>query len=429
LPRKLCYPERQVVASAGLPADAKTLLKGETMRMSNFPGNLPKRTGSAVPPSRHAVCSFLLLPAVLSALFFASCSNPAGSPAGIPVLNGGGGGGGSPSAITAFSLAGVNGTIRGTTIYVKGIPHTTDLTSAAPGIAVSPGAVVDPPSGAPQDFSGLIRIYTVTAADGGTTDYTVIAGLAPLTGISGIETCIDTAAGTYDGSTATVPIPLPVRLNLADSGGSGWQDLLARIHAKSKYVALDLSACTGVTGVFDPGTGTGKDRIVSLVLPDAATGIQAGSLTNLAGVAGAGITNVGEHAFRNCAALTVASFPAAAFIGKHAFQGCTALTTVSLPAAKTIDLNAFRESGAGSLTVILGGTAPRVASNMFSGITSKTVTVKTPAGAAGYGPMPFDNAGTAAVNWGNGFRGCGWTGSGFTGGGTLNDNITLILTN
>jgi hypothetical protein len=65
----------------------------------------------------------------------------------------------------------------------------------------------------------------------------------------------------------------------------------------------------------------------------------------------------------------------------------------------------------------------------------KTVTVKVPVDATGYGEIPayysvhgYDST----ENWGNGFRGAGWDGSGFEdswrgGTGAINYNMTLIV--
>jgi hypothetical protein len=45
---------------------------------------------------------------------------------------------------------------------------------------------------------------------------------------------------------------------------------------------------------------------------------------------------------------------------------------------------------------------------------AKTVTVKVPSGATGYGPVSATYSGSNdGPNWGNGFRGRGWTGWAF----------------
>jgi hypothetical protein len=66
---------------------------------------------------------------------------------------------------------------------------------------------------------------------------------------------------------------------------------------------------------------------------------------------------------------------------------------------------------------------------MFYNVRSaKTVTVKVPAGATGYGTIPATYSGTDTTeNWGNGFRGGGWDGTVFVSGGAsyINNYITL----
>jgi hypothetical protein len=143
-----------------------------------------------------------------------------------------------------------------------------------------------------------------------------------------------------------------------------------------------------------------------------------------------GITSIGGSAFEGCTALHTVSLPAATSIGGSAFEGCTALHTVSLPAATTIDGYAFSSTRTADLTVTLGAAAPALGINMFgSGSTAKTVTVRVPSGATGYGTVPATYSGTGtAINWGNGFRGGGWTGSAMTDSVYINSGITLTVT-
>jgi hypothetical protein len=209
------------------------------------------------------------------------------------------------------------------------------------------GASVSP-AGA-RNFSGPVS-YTVTAADGSTAGYTVIVSLEPLDTTGGVATDVAAylakAALVYGGSTDAEPIPLPVDITLS----TGWTALLTAIDTGGKYVALDLSACA-MTGEFNPDNtnGTDKGKIASLVLPDGATSVKAGTSINptfkyftaLKSVAGAGITSVGEWAFRDCDALSSVNIPAAASIGGYAFYHCDALTTVNLPAATSIGVGAF----------------------------------------------------------------------------------------
>ena len=207
------------------------------------------------------------------------------------------------------------------------------------------------------------------------------ASLAAFTGVAAAAAYLETAPG----GSADAPVPLPVNINLADTGGNGWLALLSAIKRARKYVALDLSASTisGMTataGEFDPDADDTDERyVVSLVLPDGATGVKAGSdynratfryFTALKSVAGAGVTSVGINAFSGCAALTTASFPKATSIGINAFSGCTGLTSLSFPKAISIGAAAFRSCTA--LTSLSFPKAASVGINAFSGCTGLT---------------------------------------------------------
>jgi hypothetical protein len=237
------------------------------------------------------------------------------------------------------------------------------MTGLSPEIEVSPGAGIDPPSDTAQDFftaDGYSAVpYTVTAADGSKTVWIVTVKWEALdTAAEPIAAVIDDyfldlPANAGAGGNADDPIILPLNLSL---GGPGWEALLTAIQSKSKFVALDISECgisgmTATQGEFDPylGAATGKGKIVSLILPGAATSIKADiSITPafqhfsaLKSVTGGAVTSVGDHAFRNCTALKTVSLPAATTIGYDVFYGCTALKTVSLPAATTIRDSVF----------------------------------------------------------------------------------------
>jgi hypothetical protein len=101
---------------------------------------------------------------------------------------------------------------------------------------------------------------------------------------------------------------------------------------------------------------------------------------------------------------------------------------VSIPAATSIDRYAFGNTGTKALTVTLGSAAPTLGLDMFSGVTApKTVTVRVPSGATGYGPVPITYSGfDSTVCWSNGFRGRGWDGSALSGG-HINSNVTLTI--
>jgi hypothetical protein len=187
------------------------------------------------------------------------------------------------------------------------------------------------------------------------------AGGVPLPSSPPILTTVAEIRVYLENATAVAPVDLVVKLDLADTGENGWEDLLTVIKEVGKVVKLDLSACTMSGTEFDPGSAdTGEEFITALTLPDGAAGIVGGTLadptfryfTALASASGADITSVGNYAFYGCTALTTVSFPAADFIGPAAFYNCTSLTTVDLPEARTIRVEAF-ESCTSLTTVAL----------------------------------------------------------------------------
>ena len=165
----------------------------------------------------------------------------------------------------------------------------------------------------------------------------------PQTSVSEIASYIDAEAAAGRGTSASNPISIIASgINL----GSNWQNLLSTINIKGKFVELDLALCTMSGSEFDPynAVSSGEDRIVRLVLPDAAERIAAGTysdpsfkhFTGLKSVAGAHIEAIGDYAFYEKAGLTSVSFPAATSIGDSAFYYCTGLSSVSFPAATSI---------------------------------------------------------------------------------------------
>jgi hypothetical protein len=199
--------------------------------------------------------------------------------------------------------------------------------------------------------------------------------------------------GAFRGCTALTTVNLPAATAIRE--GAFWD-------------------CAALTTVNAPAVTT-IDRIVFLRC-EALTTV---SLPEATGISGS--------AFQDCTALATVSLPKATAIDDYAFQGCAALTPVNLPAAASIRFGVFWNTGTTALTVTLGSTAPTLGYMMFNGVTStKTVTVRVPSGATGYGSSP---ANTTDVNWGNGFRGGGWDGTGFVTNGAsyVNSNINLTI--
>jgi hypothetical protein len=186
--------------------------------------------------------------------------------------------------------------------------------------------------------------------------------------MSKILNYLDAAAG---GTAPTDPVPLSVVLNLSNTGRNLWAALLETIKTAGKFVALDLSACTMGSTVFDPDytNSDGKDKIASLVLPDLVTSIPSTysnpafeHFSSLISVTGKNVEIIGTWAFKGVEvgdrnlngnttpvyrryALTMVNFPAATTIGDSAFDGCTSLTSMSLPASPpTLGTEVFRST-------------------------------------------------------------------------------------
>jgi hypothetical protein len=201
------------------------------------------------------------------------------------------------------------------------------------------------------------------------------------------------------GGSASDPIVLPMQVDLGNmiSSSSGLQQLLNRIAQADKYVALDLSLCTMNVTTFNPdgSVATGKNRIVSLVLPNDATAIingASGSATfnnfsELRSVSGANIITIGNYAFAGgLTNLQEVDFPKTKTINIFAFSGCSGLRRLNIPSVEFIDRDVFTTTGNTALTIILGITAPNLGDTpRFQGVNSqKMVTLDVPSGATGY---------------------------------------------
>jgi hypothetical protein len=191
--------------------------------------------------------------------------------------------------------------------------------------------------------------------------------------------CKEQPVGDTEGTLANPKI-LTVRKNLGTmtEAGSGWRQVLSVIELRGEYVTLDLSACTMDGTEFNPDSRilTGKGKIVSIILPDVATGIAGGTSISsaafsyfyaLTSFSGAGITSVGTYAFYNCTKLSQITLSEnLVSIGSRAFHGCTNLAGITLPESVTfIGGSAFARcpnivftvTGSGSLSLLDGGRA------------------------------------------------------------------------
>ena len=182
-----------------------------------------------------------------------------------------------------------------------------------------------------------------------------------------------------------------------------WTSILQAIQDDASFDGtLDLSGYTRTatsadtlnsSGTFDPSGGnTGKGKIKSIILPDAAVALASNAFSSSSGftiletVTGVNITSIGtssafqpanttlksivfpkvtsipNDAFNGCTALETAQFITTTSIGNNAFKGCTKLKTIDFSAATSIGTNAF-ENCAALITVTfpkvttLGGNA------------------------------------------------------------------------
>jgi hypothetical protein len=115
-----------------------------------------------------------------------------------------------PELVSAATIDPALHTVVGT------VPYGTDITALVPAIEVSPGATINPLSGASSDFSSPV-IYTVTADDGITLmDWTISITVAPNTetDITGFTLAEQTTDATIDLLAHTVTIEVAAGTDL-----------------------------------------------------------------------------------------------------------------------------------------------------------------------------------------------------------------------
>jgi len=268
-----------------------------------------------------------------------------------------------------------------------------------------------PLNAADYTLSGALTAGTsaVTVSYGGkTTTVNVINIRNRLTSVAEVETYLNGLSGAY-GATADNPINLSVHQVVLDAiapgyGGSNinnWTVLLSRIYSTNKFVNLDLSSCY-INGVeFDTNSAatSGKNKIVSIILPNTVTRIKSGtsadptfkSFTALKSFSGAGLTSIGDYAFYNCSSLMMSSLPAGlTSIGDYAFYGCTGLAPTSLPAGLS-SIGSYAFTGCiGMALTSLPSTLSSIGEHAFRGCASLTLT-SLPEGLTSIGNYAFYN--------------------------------------
>ncbi|MDR3130867.1 MAG: leucine-rich repeat domain-containing protein [Treponema sp.] len=156
--------------------------------------------------------------------------------------------------------------------------------------------------------------------------------------------------------------PLLLEFTGAFSGADGvrLRDILYAVQEGSKFVSIDLSACSvedSNSFSLEPGLYTdGAAKVVELILPAGLTKIAGpagasysaaaslfGNFTSLRLIKAAGVTEVSGYAFSGCKSLETAELPKAVTIGAYAFYGCLKLAGVELAREEylTIERYAF----------------------------------------------------------------------------------------
>ena len=263
------------------------------------------------------------------------------------------------------------------------VPPQTDISALAPVINFT-GFMVNPAPDIIQDFSdpaGNPVYYTVYALNGAQTTYRII--------VSSVFECTDDLIdflNFFASNTELDPIPVKIDIDLTGavcpkcSSTHTLSDILSAIYTANKYVNLDISGSTGMA-VFDSGlSSVGKNRIVSLVLPDDSTSLITGTSSSYAfsyfsvlrSVRGENITSAGNYAFYNRSLLESADFPSIVTIEDNVFSGCTVLSSFVIPNSLTsIGSTAF--NGCKDITITIQTENINVWTPIFTGATGLNV--------------------------------------------------------
>jgi uncharacterized repeat protein (TIGR02543 family) len=263
-------------------------------------------------------------------------------------------------------------------------------------VSVVQNTTVADPGNPTRKFHVFDGWYTL--AEGGTVyNFATTPITAPITlyarwtfGFSNVAE-VSEYLGTQPANNANTPISLPMYIDLGimTEATSGWRQLLG---ALNKYVNLDLSACTMTGTEFNPDStvATGKNWIVSIVLPNVAASIAANedyqnpsfkNFTALKSFSGTGLKTIGNYAFRNITSLTMTELPAGVTtIGNEAFWGCTNLALTELPSGITeISYGVFNNCTNLALTELPAGVTGIIGIQAFNGCTKLALT-SLPAG-------------------------------------------------
>ena len=246
--------------------------------------------------------------------------------------------------------------------------------------------------------------YTVTVSAEGFADKTSDSSVTVTSPTQEVQAIL---AAASDGTSASNPVTLAIGFDLGDmtQASSNWQQLLGVIETANKYVDLDLSdagmAEMGTPPRFNPAAtvSTGKDKIVSIKLPDVARSIISGTSASTSAFRNFGalksvdlnsVTTIGDYAFSGCTDLTSVTIPnGVTTIWTYTFWNCTSLTSVTIPnSVYSIRTGAF--SGCTDLTSVDLNSVTSIDASAFASCT-KLESVTIPNGVTTIGNGAFKN--------------------------------------
>jgi hypothetical protein len=288
-----------------------------------------------------------------------------------------------------------------------------------------------------QAFRGCTSLTSITV-DGGNTSFAASDGMLTDKAGTTLIACPAAAAPNLSTITAIGTYAFADNTNLTSV-------TLTNAQTVGDYAfSVSSSASNSLTSIALPAaTSVGdyafqyRSALTTLSLPavtslsntvfSGCTGLQTLDLSSVTSIADGSDTYSG-YFYGLRSSLQSVDLSAATSIGTYAFADNTNLTSVTLTNAQTIGTYAFRYAGGTALEITLGAPPPTVGESMFYNVSvTKNVTVKRPSsGATAYGTAPND---TSTNNWGNAFRGKGWTsGTNTYDIGTVNGNIDLSIT-
>ncbi|MDR0476269.1 MAG: InlB B-repeat-containing protein [Treponema sp.] len=177
---------------------------------------------------------------------------------------------------------------------------------------------------------------------------------------------IEEVETALENGTAPVDLALKLDLGIMAEDGSNWLKLLKAIKDAGNSVNLDLSECiiaNGTSTTFDvvydgtdftvnsPNFTDGRNKIVSLTLPNIATGLVYWNnfdhygtflgFTELESFSAAGLLEVKNGCFRDMSKLAFVSLPNVKKLSMYPFRG-TAITELDLPALEYLGQQALQ---------------------------------------------------------------------------------------